>query len=96
MPNKKMLVIHPKDNVGVVLEDVQKGDLCVFQDLSVTAEEAIPFPHKIALYDLEAETPVIKYGEVIGHATGNIPRGSLIHTHNMGCRRGTHDEEGKV
>lgn len=22
MPNKKMLVIHPKDNVGVVLEDV--------------------------------------------------------------------------
>lgn len=91
-----MLIITPKDNVGVVLEDVQKGDVCKFGDINVTAAEDIQFPHKIALNDMEPETKVIKYGEAIGHAMIRIPKGSLVHSHNMGCRRGTNDEEGKV
>jgi len=96
MAVKKMLIITPKDNVGVVLEDAAPGDVCVFEDIEVTAVEAIPFPHKIALRGLKAEDNVIKYGEAIGHAITTIPAGSLIHSHNMGCRRGTNDEEGKV
>ena len=96
MAIKKMLIITAKDNVGVVLEDVLAGDLCVFEEKELVAREDIPFPHKISLVDLNAEDNVIKYGEAIGHALTAIPAGSLIHSHNMGCRRGTNDEEGKV
>lgn len=96
MALKKMLIITPKDNVGVVLEDAAAGDECAFGDIAVTAAEDIVFPHKIALDDMPEETPVIKYGEAIGHAITFIPKGSLVHSHNMGCRRGTNDGEGKV
>ena len=96
MPEKRMLIISPKDNVGVVIEDVKAGDYCVFGSTMVKAVEDIPFPHKIALYDLNEEDHIVKYGEVIGHAIMEISAGSLVHVHNMGCRRGTHDKEGKV
>jgi altronate hydrolase len=90
---KKMLVISEIDNVGVVLEDVKKGDRCVFKAISVIAAEDIAFPHKVALTDFKAEDFVIKYGEHIGHALVPIPKGSLVHSHNMGCRRGTDKRE---
>ena len=96
MPTKRMIIISPDDNVGVVLEDVKKGDVCSYMDVHVTALEDIPFPHKIALKDFDPEDKVVKYGEAIGHATRSIPKGSLVHAHNIGCRRGTHDKEGKV
>ena len=96
MAVKKMLIITPKDNVGVVLEDVKKGDVCVFEDVTVTAFEDIAFPHKIALQKMPPETLVVKYGEVIGHAMVEIEQGALVHSHNMGCRRGTNNREGLV
>lgn len=91
-----MLLITPQDNVGVVLEDVNKGDICVFENVSVEAKEDIAFPHKIALIDMPPETLIVKYGETIGHALTYIPRGSLVHSHNMGCRRGSVNKEGLV
>ncbi len=96
MAIKKMLIITPQDNVGVVLEDVHPGDICTFEGTSIPVQEEIPFPHKLALVDLPPETLVVKYGEAIGHATVPIRAGCLVHTHNMGCRRGTNDREGKV
>lgn len=41
----------------------------------------------VALRDLAAGGPVRKYGEVIGEATGPIPRGGFVHVHNLrSCR----------
>jgi altronate dehydratase small subunit len=34
---------------------------------------------------------ILKYGEVIGEASADIPRGSMVHVHNLAGRRGRGD-----
>lgn len=71
--------IHPNDNVAVALKEIPAGS--VFQ--GITAAETIPQGHKMALREIAAEEPVVKYGFPIGHATQRIAPGSWVHTHNM-------------
>ncbi len=63
----KLLQIHPSDNVAVAIESTG----------------TIPAGHKIALRDIEPGGQIIKYGDPIGVATGFIPAGSHVHTHNV-------------
>ena len=88
----KALKINPRDNVAVVLADVRPGEeIVVTTDEGVVrleARQAIAFGHKIALADLHADQPIIKYGEEIGRAQTEISAGDWIHLHNLTCRRG--------
>ena len=85
---RRLLIINQKDNVGVVLESADKGDLCVFKDRTLETREPIQFAHKIALVDIKKEENIVKYGENIGFALSDIKKGQWIHLHNMGCKRG--------
>ncbi|MCL4514691.1 MAG: UxaA family hydrolase [Firmicutes bacterium] len=91
----RALKINPRDNVAVVLNDVQSGEEVVVngeeETIRLTAREEIAFGHKIALIPLEADQPVIKYGEEIGRARVAIPAGNWIHLHNLYCQRGRGD-----
>lgn len=49
----------------------------------LTAQGDIPAGHKVALADIPAGAPVIKYGQIIGRATCDIPAGAWVHTHNL-------------
>ena len=71
--------IHPKDTVAVALRDVPAGT--VFS--GVTTYEPIPRGHKMALKQMGAGDPVVKYGFPIGHASKGIAPGSWVHTHNV-------------
>jgi altronate hydrolase len=51
--------------------------------LGVTALEAIPAGHKLALRDIPKGENVLKYGMPIGRASADIPRGAWVHTHNL-------------
>jgi altronate dehydratase small subunit len=88
----KALKINSRDNVAVVLADVRPGEeVAVTTDGEVVrleAQQAIAFGHKIALMDLRADEPIIKYGEEIGRAQTKIGAGDWIHLHNLTCRRG--------
>jgi altronate hydrolase len=84
---KRMLIINPVDNVGVVLEDVSAGDEAAAPGVRVAARENIEFAHKIALRDLDAGEEIIKYGNSIGYAMKDIKQGEWIHIHNMDCER---------
>ena len=86
--NKKMLIMDPKDNVGVVLEDVKAGDVCVYGETEVTAAEDIEFCHKVALCDIPQGTEVTKYGQKIGCATMPVQKGQWLHRHNLVSERG--------
>ena len=79
------LRIHETDNVAVVLEDVPRGESVAVSGMEVriTALDPVPIYHKIALSEIPKDAPVIKYGEVIGLAAEDIPRGSHIHEHNV-------------
>ena len=63
----KSVIINEKDNVGVCLDGSDK----------------IPAGHKYALRPIACGETVIKYGEIIGRATQDIPAGEWVHTHNV-------------
>ncbi|MBR2100838.1 MAG: UxaA family hydrolase [Eubacterium sp.] len=75
----KFFRINEIDNVAVALEAIEKG----YDENGLTALDNIPFGHKIALCDLKEGDNVIKYGNPIGHAICDIPKGSHIHSHNI-------------
>ena len=72
-------IIHPNDNVGVATVELAKGESAS----GITAVEAIPMWHKMALRGISADEAVVKYGEAIGTATANIPPGAWVHCHNV-------------
>ncbi len=69
--------VHPGDNVAIVANagGVPQGARFA---CGLTALEAIPQANKIALRDLAAGEAIVRYGEVIGHASHAIPRGSWV------------------
>ena len=71
------VVINARDNVGVVVnaEGVRQG--AEFAS-GLRAGEAIPQSHKIALRDLAAGEPVLRYGATIGYANRPIPQGAWV------------------
>ena len=88
----RALVMHSKDNVATVLEDVSPEQSVEIEGgekpSMISAKEAIPFGHKIALRKIRSNAKVLKYGEVIGIATEEISAGSHVHVHNIKSTRG--------
>ena len=70
----KTVVLDERDSVEVVLE----GD------------GNIPCGHKIARLDINKDSYVYKYGEIIGVAKSDIKKGEWVHSHNL---RSSLDEE---
>ena len=74
---KKSLVVQisEKDNVAIAVKEIAAGTE-VREGL--TANQDIPQAHKIALSDIEAGEPVIRYGVVLGYAKETIKKGDWI------------------
>lgn len=85
---RKSLVIDPKDNVAVLLEKAESSDSISVGNEEITLLQPVEFAHKVSIRDLGPEDVVYKYGEEIGYMLENAPKGTWIHNHNMGCRRG--------
>jgi len=70
--------MHERDNVAIVGND---GGLPAGTPLpdGPTLREKVPQAHKVALVDLPAGAPVIRYGVVIGRAQRDIAAGSWVH-----------------
>lgn len=81
--NRKILSINEKDNVAVALSELHKGELVAAKGGNITLLDDIRIGHKIAVKDLGAMEKVIKFGQIIGISRVTIPKGSLVHTHNM-------------
>ena len=85
------VVISAVDNVATTLESIDAGEDVRAGSSIVTAIEAIPRGHKLALRAIAAGAQVIKYGNPIGTATREIPGGAHVHTHNVASERGRGD-----
>ena len=81
---KNYILIHPKDNVIVALQEISTGT----EVEGVKALETIPAGHKMALKDISKGEEVVKYGYRIGLAKEDIKAGAWIHTHNVGTALG--------
>src|SRR5438105_7232803 len=75
-----------KDNVATLLDDMHEPGrlrlLGVGRGGEVHATEPIALGHKVAVRDIHAGLPVIKYGVAIGTATRPIRAGQWVHSHN--------------
>ncbi len=79
----KLIQIHPSDNVAIALSPIEPGEVLTVSNRQVTAAEAIPQGHKLALTPIPNNALIIKYGNPIGRATAAISPGAWVHTHNV-------------
>lgn len=93
------IALRDNDNVATALRDLVAGEEIVVgvldRSVPVRVRQSIPFGHKLALTDIPAGTDILKYGEVMGRATQEIPAGAHAHIHNIESLRGRGDLEAK-
>ena len=80
--------VRPEDNVAVARAGVSAGQRIELGDRSIHARTAVPAGHKIALTDIPAGGPVIRYGLAIGRARTPIRAGEHVHEHNLELETG--------
>ncbi|HHH49665.1 MAG TPA: altronate dehydratase [Saprospiraceae bacterium] len=80
---KKILKIHPKDNIIVALQNLEQGEQIFFEGERYILKEKIPVKHKFAQEDIEIDAPIYMYGIVVGKAKKFIPKASRISTENV-------------
>lgn len=89
--SEKVVVLHAEDNVGTAVADLAANDVIEVNGRAVQVTESVPFGHKVALVDIKRGASVVKYGESIGVAKGDVPAGSCVHIHNVESQRGRGD-----
>ena len=67
--------IKDEDNVAITVDKVSAGSVVME---GVVASQDIPQGHKIALCDIPAGGPIIRYGVVLGYAIDSIAKGQWI------------------
>ncbi len=78
------IVIDPKDNVAVALEDISAGgDILLPDGTRFQALTRIGFSHKVLLKDVCQGDDILKYGEVIAQVDRDVKQGDWIHVHNL-------------
>jgi len=70
--------MHDRDNVAIVANDGGLPAGAEFPD-GLKLAERVPQGHKVALVDLAAGDPILRYNVVIGRAAKAIPRGTWVH-----------------
>ena len=82
------------DTVGVgVVEKVLAGQeatgwiMETDEPVTIKALVEVPLGHKLALADIKNEDTIIKYGNDIGRAVSDIPKGGYVHVHNVKTKR---------
>ena len=81
--------LHSDDNVIIALQDLAAGQ--TVPGLNVPLMQPVPRGHKFAVQPIATGACVIRYGQIIGVATGDIAMGEHVHTHNLGM--GAHDQD---
>jgi len=84
-------IIHPDDNVGVVIEWIKEGEELSYivddNTVNFTALNDIRIYHKVAIKDIVTGDNIVKYGEHIGIANRDIKTGEHVHVHNVDDHR---------
>lgn len=81
-PRPLYIKAHPRDTVAIVANE---GGLHAGSrfDSGLTLREDVPEAHKVALTDIRAGEPIVRYGSVVGYANQFIASGSWVHEGRM-------------
>ncbi len=94
----KALHIKKTDNVAICTSAVAAGDTVEILEPdgtrgSIRAVSDIAFCNKIALCEIAEGEDIVKYGEIIGRATADIPKGALANDLNIASQPRNYAEE---
>jgi altronate hydrolase len=80
---RKVLKIHPNDNVIVVLDNLSTGEEVQWEGNSFLIRNDIPAKHKFVTEDLQVGDKIFMYGVLVGKATQPIAQGAAITVSNV-------------
>ena len=80
---KKLLQLHPDDNVGVAVAAVSAGEEVMVGHLVVRVSTDISPGHKVALDKISKDDKVRRNNMAIGSASQEICTGDHVHLHNL-------------
>lgn len=80
----KIMRLHQADNIVIACTDIAMG--APVPEEAITVRSRIPRGHKVAVRDIEAGEPILRYGQVIGFASKPIKAGEHVHTQNCEMR----------
>lgn len=69
--------VRPEDNVAIIVNPEGLPEGTVF-DAGLRLKEAVPHANKVALVEIAAGEPILRYGSIIGHAERPIPAGAWV------------------
>ncbi len=80
---KKLIKVHPSDNVLVALLNLESGEQVNFENSQITLTAAVKAKHKIAAQQFEVGDRIIMYGVLVGTANSVIEKGEVLTTENV-------------
>ncbi len=83
MVQKKLIKVHPSDNVGVALVNLKAKEMLVFDGEEIQVLLGTKAKHKIALSKFNAGDEVVMYGVLVGKANRLIEKGEVLTTVNV-------------
>jgi len=78
-----VLQLNPKDNVLVVLRDLQEGEIVSHGGNTYNLVTDVPAKHKFSVHDLAVGDPVVMYGVRVGIVVVPVRKGEAITTRNI-------------
>jgi len=80
---RKIIQVHPDDNVLVALQDLAEGETVFWKEQSYTLKEPIPAKHKFTTQNIAGGAAITMYGVLVGKAKQDLPVGVRISTENI-------------
>ncbi|MBL6449269.1 altronate dehydratase [Fulvivirga sp. 29W222] len=80
---KKLIKVHPSDNVAVALTNLQQGEIIEVDGEEITIQNATLAKHKVALSALNQGDSIVMYGVLVGKSGDAIGKGQVLTTANV-------------
>ena len=80
---KKIIKVHPSDNVIVALVDLAQGEQISFEGNEITVVSDVKAKHKMAEFDFNIGDSIFMYGVLVGKANQKIQKGEVLTTTNV-------------
>lgn len=80
---KKLIKVHPTDNVAVALVNLSAGEVINFEGEDIIIKTDVKMKHKIALSDFASGEKIIMYGVLVGRASQTIVKGDVLTISNV-------------
>lgn len=80
---KKVIQVHPADNVLVALQDLHSGEAIEWKGNTYLLQEDVPAKHKFTTREIPAGGAVTMYGVLVALAKKDLPVGVRVATENV-------------